>query len=133
MIDQMLIPGKIENWFIISDLCNRSIFKLPVKQLKNIISSLKTVYRCRVVTNYVLNSPSTISVAWKVAKKFLDEISVRKISIKSECNTPAMFEHINPCQLEEKYGGTAPNVTQFWPPVMPTGPYGIGETNAMST
>ena len=42
MIDQMLIPGKIENWFIISDLCNRSIFKLPIKELKNIISSLKS-------------------------------------------------------------------------------------------
>ena len=33
--------------------------------------------------------------------------------------SPELLTFINPSQLEVTYGGTAPKVTQFWPPIMP--------------
>mmetsp|Transcript_17239 Transcript_17239/g.17166 ORF Transcript_17239/g.17166 Transcript_17239/m.17166 type:complete len:227 (+) Transcript_17239:735-1415(+) len=33
-----------------------------------------------------------------------------------------LFNHCNLNQIERKYGGTAPNVTTFWPPTFPPGP-----------
>lgn len=37
-----------------------------------------------------------------------------------------MKEFIHLSQLEQKFGGTAPNVTTFWPPVMPPMPEAVG-------
>jgi hypothetical protein len=107
----------VENWIIITDLGNRSVFKLPVKELKGIIKYMRSTYRCRVVSNYIVNAPGTISVAWKIAAKFMDETSKRKIDISSGICPDKMLQLIPPDQLEEKYGGTAPNMeTDFWPP-----------------
>lgn len=35
-----------------------------------------------------------------------------------------LLTHCNPTQIEQKYGGTAPNLTVYWPPHVPPGPYG---------
>lgn len=32
---------------------------------------------------------------------------------------PELLDIVDKSQLERKYGGTAPNVTTFWPPVVP--------------
>ncbi len=34
-------------------------------------------------------------------------------------NPPEILNFCHPSQLEQRYGGTAPNVTQYWPPTMP--------------
>jgi len=35
----------------------------------------------------------------------------------------SLFNTTNPEQVEQKLGGTAPNATQFWPPVIPSNNY----------
>lgn len=37
---------------------------------------------------------------------------------------PKIDEMIHPAQLEEKYGGDAPNKTEFWPPTHISDEYG---------
>ena len=42
-----------------------------------------------------------------------------KMAFSSEVYPPELRELVHPSQLERKYGGTAPNLTTFWPPHVP--------------
>ena len=53
---------------------------------------------------------------WAAVKNFIEETTAMKISVTSSATDAKMLTHINPEQLEEKYGGEEPNVTNFWPP-----------------
>lgn len=39
--------------------------------------------------------------------------------MSSKADDPKIRKFISASQLEEKYGGSAPNVTRYWPPAMP--------------
>ena len=60
---------------------------------------------------------------WGVVKTFIEAHTVNKIRILRESKPLEMRCHFAPRQYEEKYGGTAPNATVFWPPNLPEGPY----------
>lgn len=52
---------------------------------------------------------------WGMAKGFLHEDTVKKIHILDSDKVDPILEYTHPSQLEEKYGGTLPNLTEFWP------------------
>lgn len=80
------------------------------------------------VVNYVTNAPTSVNLLWKVAKNFVEDHTVKKIRINKAIATEEMAAHINPSQLEAKYGGSAPNAEVFWPPIVPSGPFAaLGE------
>ena len=50
-MNYILIPGQIENWFIICDLKNIGITKFSLfKKIMNTLSK----FRCRIIKNYIL-------------------------------------------------------------------------------
>ena len=91
--------------------------------MKNLVKVLQDNFRCRMIVNYVVNSPSSLTFVWKMVKGLLEQHTIRKIRILKEGRIDEMAQSFAPHQYEEKYGGTAPSPTEFWPPVMPTGPY----------
>lgn len=128
-IEHLMVPGQIENWLIITDLCNTPVSKIKLTGLKKIIKVLQDNYRCRMIVNYVINTPSSISFFWKLAKHIIDPLTVQKIKIQKSPVPEGIFELFAKNQIEEKYGGTAPNLEAFWPPVMPVAPYHIAGTD----
>lgn len=78
---------------------------------------MQNCFRARLHKAYCLNSPSTISVLWTIAKLVMEETTISKVSLEKAATSAAMWDHFNPEQVEEKYGGKAPNKTEnFWPP-----------------
>ena len=73
-------------------------------------------YRARLFKAYVVNAPWTFSAVWTVVKGMIEETTSMKVSITSGAKEEKMKTHINAEQLEQKYGGDAPNVEHFWPP-----------------
>ena len=71
-------------------------------------------FRGRLYRAYVLNAPWSFSAAWTVVKAFMEESTASKVAISTESSDPAMKSHIHPGQLEAKYGGTAPDLLEFW-------------------
>ncbi|CAG9331477.1 unnamed protein product [Blepharisma stoltei] len=126
-IQKLTIPGQIENWIIITDLCNQPLKNLPISELRRIIKVLQDNFRCRMIVNYVVNAPSSLTFVWNIVKGFIESHTVKKIRINKKSNPPELKEHIAPNQLEEKYGGKLPNATVFWPPTLPPGPFTIPE------
>lgn len=49
-----------------------------------------------------------------MVKGLLEETTVQKINFSKEHKNDDMWKHVNKCQVEEKFGGTAPNITSYW-------------------
>ena len=77
--------------------------------------------------NYMENTRRTVVVnltfmqnaAAKLLQKFLDPITVAKQVFCTRPNPEEFDTFIFKSQRPLDYGGTAPNPTQFWPPIMP--------------
>lgn len=123
VLTNMMLPGQVENWIVITDLCNMGITQIPKSEFKLICKVLQDNFRCRMLTNYVVNSPRMVDWGWKVVKNFINAHTVNKIRIRRGVPSDEMRTHINPSQLEAKYGGTSPDVTVFWPPTVPHGSF----------
>ena len=63
---------------------------------------------------YILNSPTSIFIPWKIAKQFLDENTIQKIKIYKTGYAPELFFHTNKEQIEKKFGGTSENIQKYW-------------------
>lgn len=71
-------------------------------------------FRGRLYRAYVLNAPWSFSAGWSAVKAFMEESTASKVVISTDSSDPLMASHINPAQLEVKFGGTAPNRKSFW-------------------
>lgn len=79
-----------------------------------VLKFLQNNYRARLYRGYTVNAPWSFTGIWNIAKMFMEETTVMKISIKSQNTDPNMFTHINKSQVETTYGGTAEPVTSYW-------------------
>lgn len=122
-IQNLLIPGQVENWDIICDLKDVSITSIP-EDLKKILGILQNNYRCRLYVMYIINIGGWISFGWTIIKKFLDASTEKKIQLLKSSNINEMFKYINPRQIEKKFGGTAEDIKNyFFPPIFPDNNY----------
>ncbi|KAL4447108.1 hypothetical protein ABPG74_013960 [Tetrahymena malaccensis] len=117
VVNNMLLPGQIENWVIILDFNQMGLFSFPVMSFKKMIGFLQSNYRARMYKLYCVNTPNSIWVPWKAVQLFLEENTIQKVNFSKQ-NTPTdLFKHCNKSQVESKFGGSAPDLQEFsWPP-----------------
>ena len=124
IVNYMLIPGQIENWILICDLEQVGLGKLP--QFKSILSSLSK-FRCRVIKNYILHLSGIIKVAAQGILNLLGSASAKKIVVVDKKNLEIIQELIRKENLQEKHGGTAPDVNygedNLFPPLVTSNEY----------
>ncbi|KRX11221.1 CRAL-TRIO domain [Pseudocohnilembus persalinus] len=120
ILENVFLPGQIENWIVILDLKKCGATQLPINNIKGLMSFLQSNYRSRMYKCYIVNSTWTITGVWKMVKQFLMQNTINKI--KFESNEPkGLFEHCHPSQVEQQYGGTAPNKNNnYWPAERPS-------------
>ena len=128
VIANMFLPGQIENWVTVTDMGSMGLSDMPIsvrltQHIRKLIDVLQSNYRCRLAHNYVINAPTSVSMIWAVVKKFMDKDTVERISITGKGTDKAMLAQFNSEQVEQRYGGTAPNLDTFWPPIVPPGPF----------
>ena len=135
LVNNMLIPGQIENWVMILNFEGSSPLNMPdaVKKLIKTVSEnfLSRLYKC-----YVYGMSFFINFMFKLACNFLEEVTVQKITILDKNNKEQLFENIREDNIEEKFGGTAPNVqgsieinNNLFPPRMPSNKYILEKDN----
>lgn len=125
MIQNILIPGQVEQWITIADLRNTSILTMP-SDLRKLFYVLQFHYRARLHALYVVGMSPILNALWTIIRNLIDSHTNRKIKFIKDKNKDEIFEYINREQIEEKYGGFAPNVTEvdgFFPPIMPSSNY----------
>ena len=64
-----------------------------------------------------MNAPWTFSGVWKIVSTFMDETVQDKVQICGDSTNAKLSSMVEPDQLEQRYGGSAPDrKTSFWPP-----------------
>ena len=136
IVNNMLIPGQIENWVMILNFEGSSPLNMPdiVKKLIKIVSEnfLSRLYKC-----YIYGMSFLINLLFKIICNFLEEVTVQKITILDKKNTNNLFENIRRDNVEEKFGGTAPNIqggienlnSPLFPPRMPSSNFILEKNN----
>lgn len=120
IIDEMLIPGQIENWVTFVDFQGIGFWEKG--KAKDIIKAFKDVslgnYVTRLYRNFMFNHLKKFSmVNIDQERELIKQVIVDKNVGKDNNDSP--FKIINPDQVEKKYGGTHPDLEKnFWPPKM---------------
>jgi hypothetical protein len=125
-IKNLLIPGQVENWNVITDVNGVNLIFLP-GDLKKFMSVMQSNYRCRLYVNYIIGMGSIMRGLWKMIKGMLDETTQRKIQILESNTMHKIMDFIHPDQVEKNFGGNAetiiPGGHNCFPPIMPSGNY----------
>ena len=124
IINNMLIPGKFETWNMIVNLKGVSIISLP-DSLKKLIPALSNYFPCRLNKNYLMGLNFITRILYKIAVNFIDPVTATKIIVIESRKDPALFKNIRKDNLEERFGGIAPNMpvdseNGYFPPRMPS-------------
>lgn len=69
---------------------------------------------------------------YSVIKMILKETTTRKFVLTDRNTCEELIEGFHPSQLEEKFGGDASNVYEFWPPHFPSKEFGHDENLVVS-
>jgi len=109
LINFLMIPGQVECWNIINDLNGASILTLP-SDFHRFLKFLQVNYRCRLNISYVFGMNKIFEYLWSIIKTFLDKNVEKKIVFINNSNKEKILDFILPEQIEERYGGTAPNL-----------------------
>jgi len=123
IIYEWMLPLQVEHWVFICNIKGMGMASLAVSSVRKLFAYLQCNFKVRLFRTYLINSSAAIYAPWKVAQKFLDGDTKEKIEFFKGPIPKALFTHANPEQVEQQYGGTAPNCTQFWPPSLPSKNY----------
>ena len=124
IINNMIIPGQFESWIFIINLKGVSIISLP-EPVKKMIPALSDYFLSRLYKNYIMGLNFFSKLLYKIATAFLEEETIRKVNILDKTKDPKLLESIRRDNLEERFGGTAPNMpvdaeNGYFPPRMPS-------------
>jgi hypothetical protein len=93
-----------------------SLFKIPIGHLQGIIQTASNNYPESLAKMYILNPSFILRTSWSLVKNLMEGETANKISFLKSDEFEQLQELIPVDQLEEKFGGTLPNLTEYWPP-----------------
>ena len=124
IVNNMLIPGQIENWVMILSFEGTSPLNLP-DAVKKLIKTLSENFLSRLYKCFIFGMSFVINFLYKIICNFLEEVTVQKITVLDDKNIQKLFEIIRMDNVEQKFGGTAPDAiiglpNSLFPPRMPS-------------
>jgi len=127
MVNYMLIPGQIENWIMFINLGKTSLLRMP-DPIKKLIKALSDYFIARLYKSYIIGMNAILRLIFKFMCSFLEEVTAKKFVILEGKKDPKLFTDINPQNLEERFGGQAPDCVYdeefcLFPPRMPSNNY----------
>ncbi|OMJ69631.1 hypothetical protein SteCoe_32585 [Stentor coeruleus] len=116
VIDNMLVPGKVESWYIIQDLKDVGLSSIPGNMMKTMSERLSVYFSLRLGKCFTINVPLAIKAFWNMTKIFIDKETRKKIFIQRKGWEKLLSQFITPENLERKYGGAQDNREgEFYP------------------
>jgi hypothetical protein len=115
-VENLLLPGRIENWILVINLDNLSVSKLPINFIKHFLKTMQAHLKCRGRAIVALKVTWALRAIWSVVSPFVDDRIKKKVTMTKEPTHPILTELIHPKQLEQKFGGDAEDIIEYWPP-----------------
>jgi CRAL/TRIO domain len=115
-IRNMLLPGKVEAYSVIVDLTKVGMLEIPVGMLQNMVGILQNNYRGRMYKFFLFNAPIFIQGVYILVKPLLEKFTQQKVNVLRNSGKEILII-LPETQLEVKFGGKAPNLMEFLPPL----------------
>jgi hypothetical protein len=116
VIQNMMVPGKVETWVIIQDFKDVNSSQIPMKMLKAMGQRLALYFTTKLFRCFSINVPTAINALWTIFKAFVEKDTRKKIIIEKNGWETIVGECISRENLEVKYGGCLPNrENDFYP------------------
>ena len=133
VLNNMMIPGKIERWNLLISLKGAHVLSLP-EHIKKLVPVMNEAFISRLHKNYIIGMTFFLRVLFKIICAFLHESTIKKIKILSGKKDQSLFEEIRKDNIEEYFGGTAPDVhigeeNGLFPPRMPSDKFMLDSDN----
>ena len=124
VLNNMMIPGKIERWNLIINLRGATLLSLP-DHIKKLLPVMNEAFISRLHKNYVVGMTFFLRILYKLVCAFLHESTIKKIKILGGKKDQGLFEEIRKDNIEQNLGGTAPDAligqeNGLFPPRMPS-------------
>ena len=117
IIKNALVPGRVENWFVIIDCANLGFAKIPRGKMRKVINTMRNMYRGRLYRVAMINVTFMLRAILSTVHAFIDEFIAKKMFTYGSNYKEFLLAHIDCDKLEEKFGGTYPTKTDnFFPP-----------------
>ena len=117
LISHTLVPGQVEQFFIIVDLQDVKLLEIPIKKLRPFINVLQKMFISRLYRLVsCTNNRFLVTVYNTLIKQWLNEFLVESIHVLSgdEC-MQYMLKYLDVNDLERKFGGQRANLKSYWP------------------
>ena len=123
-VNNLLIPGQIENWIMFFNLKGTSILSLP-EPIKLLVKELSDNFSFRLYKCYVLGMSFIMRILYKFVCTFIGQPDEDKIVILDGRKDKHLFDDFNPDNLEKRFGGNAQDLIYengdcLFPPRVPT-------------
>ena len=123
-VNNLLIPGQIENWIMFFNLKGTSLLTLP-EPIKKLVLELSDNFNFRLYKCYVLGMSFIMRLLYKFVSNFIGQPNEDKIIILDGRKDKHLFDDFNPDNLEKRFGGRAENLVyggenSLFPPRVPT-------------
>ena len=116
-IKYAMVPGAIEAWTCIFDLKDVGVTEIPKDRIQPLVGNMTKNYRGRLFRFYATDVTFIVRQLWKLAHQFVDEFTNKKLLIFGDDYAESIKELIDDDKLEQRYGGTMPNIeNNFFPP-----------------
>jgi len=76
-----MIPGVIESWTAIFDLKNVGVTEIPKDRIQPLVRNMTKNYRGRLFRFYATDVTFIVRQLWKLAHKFVDDFTNKKLQI----------------------------------------------------
>ena len=80
ILENLLIPGQVENWDVIIDCKDVYITSIPA-EIQGIISELQNNYPCRLFILYLVNLSGNLDFLWSSIKPLINGITGKKMKL----------------------------------------------------
>ncbi|KAL8438128.1 hypothetical protein ACSSS7_000415 [Eimeria intestinalis] len=114
----LCVGGVVENWCILCDLDGTSFVSFPLPLLLKLIQLIQGAYRGRLYRFYILHAPRLFHFVARPLLASLPSSTAKKIRVYTQLDDwhqerrTQFADH----QVEKKYGGMAPDITENWYP-----------------
>ena len=123
-VNNLLIPGQIENWIMFFNLKGTSLLSLP-EPIKQLVQELSDNFNFRLYKCYVLGMSLIMRILYKFVTNFVGQPNEDKMIILDGKKDKHLFDDFNPYNLEKRFGGQAEDLVyggenSLFPPRVPT-------------
>jgi len=123
-VNNLLIPGQIENWIMFFNLKGTSLISLP-EPMKLLVQELSDNFNFRLFKCYVLGMSFFMRLLYKFVCTFIGQPNEEKIIILKSRRDKHLFDDFTPENLEKRFGGNADDLIYgegdcLFPPRVPS-------------